>query len=125
MAAGLCAGHGDFTYVVPAIRETAASGPGKWSANGFNRWRSRVFGPAVQALSLDVTRPYDLRHAFASLLLRETGDLAYVAGQLGHSVAVLADTYAHVIDELRGQPNVTAAAAIREAREGRQALRKV
>jgi integrase len=95
------------------------------SANGFNRWRARVFRPNVQALGLDLAKPYDLRHRFASLLLREAGGLAYVAGQLGHSVAVLADTYAHVIDELREQPNITAEAAIRQAREQRQPMRKV
>ena len=59
------------------------------------------FRRAVETLGLELGRPYDLRHSFASLLLRETGDLVYVAEQLGHGVGVLASTYSHGVKELR------------------------
>lgn len=38
---------------------------GEWTAEGFNKWRGRVFGPTVRAVGLDHARPYDLRHSFA------------------------------------------------------------
>lgn len=38
-----------------------------WTANGFEKWRQRVFTPAVGAIGLPKARPYDLRHSFASL----------------------------------------------------------
>jgi integrase len=111
--------------VVPSIREGAASPPDQWSANGFNQWRSRVFQPAVQAVSLDLTRPYDLRHAFASLLAHEGRSVVYIAQQLGHGPELSLKTYQHVIDELEGAPRLAAEVAIRQAREQRQPLRKV
>lgn len=41
----------------------------------------------------------------------------YVAEQAGHSIATLARHYAAVIKELKGQPKVPAAEAIKRARE--------
>src|SRR3954451_864232 len=89
---------------------------GEWSSNGFNKWRARVFLPALQRAGLPRARPYDLRHSFASLLLHERRSLTYVARELGHSVAVLDDHYAHVIRELEDEPSVSAEAAILAAR---------
>jgi hypothetical protein len=62
-------------------------------------------------------RPYRLRGTFVSLLLWSGEDLAYVAEQAGHSIATLAKHYAGVIAELKGQPKIPAADAIRQARE--------
>ena len=61
--------------------------------------------------------PYDLRHSFASLLLRDGRlSLAEIAEQLGNSVATLSDVYAHVIADMKGQPRTSADDAIMQAR---------
>ena len=70
----------------------------------------------AKTAELEIRRPYDLRHAFASLLLHEGRSLVYVAEQLGHTVATLSADYAHVIAELRHQPPLPAAEAILRAR---------
>ena len=77
---------------------------------------ARLPGRRRGARGLDIRRPYDLRHAFASLLLHEGRSLVYVAEQLGHTVATLSADYAHVIAELRHQPPLPAAEAILRAR---------
>ena len=92
---------------------------GEWTANGFNKWRARVFGPALRAAGLERGRPYDLRHSFASLLLHEGRSPIYVARQLGHGAALTMGTYGHVIDELEDAPRLAAEDAIRQAREAR------
>ncbi len=48
--------------------------------------------------------PYDLRHAFTSLLLAENPNPVEVAEQLGHSPAMTLTVYGQVIAELRGEP---------------------
>ena len=70
-----------------------------WDKNGWQTWRSDRWAPACRTVGLDpVPRPYDLRHSFASLLLAEGRQPLYVAKQLGHSLAVLLSTYAHLIE---------------------------
>jgi integrase len=56
--------------------------------------------PVAEAVGINGARPYDLRHAFASLLIHE-GRLSVVdiAAQLGHNPTVCLDTYAHVMAE--------------------------
>jgi integrase len=88
-----------------------------WTANGFEKWRQRRFGRLLQAGGLDVGRPYDLRHSFASLLLHEGRDVIYVARQLGHGAELTLRTYGHVIEELEDSPQRPAEEAIRRARE--------
>lgn len=71
-----------------------------WDKSAWQMWRVDRWAPACRAAGLDpVPRPYDLRHSFASLLLAEGRQPLYVARQLGHSLAVLLSTYAHLIDE--------------------------
>ena len=89
---------------------------GELSAKSFNEWRGEVFVPALERAGLDRARPYDLRHSFASLLLHEGRSVIYVARQLGHDARYTLGTYGHVIDELDGQPNITAEDAFRAAR---------
>ena len=120
-----CGRPADFEFVVPSERETEqAEHIGQWTANGFEGWRQRVFVPNMQALGLDVTRAYDLRHALASLLAHEGRSVVYIAKQLGHSATVSLAVYQHVIDEFEDRPALAAEDAIREAREERKALRR-
>ncbi|MGA2929562.1 MAG: tyrosine-type recombinase/integrase [Solirubrobacteraceae bacterium] len=71
-----------------------------WDKTAWQMWRVDRWAPACRAAGLDpVPRPYDLRHSFASLLLAEGRQPLYVARQLGHSLAMLLSTYAHLIDE--------------------------
>lgn len=89
-----------------------------WRRHDWGNWRRRVWRPA--AIAAGVTgdlRPYRLGGSFVSLLLWAGEDLTYVAEQAGHSVATLARYYAGVIRELRGQPKLPTAEAIRQARE--------
>lgn len=88
-----------------------------WDKTAWQCWRADRWTPACRAAGLDeVPRPYDLRHSFASLLLAEGRQPLYVARQLGHSVAVLLSTYAHLIAEFEEAPAVDAEAEIGKAR---------
>jgi integrase len=67
----------------------------------YERWwrlaREKAFTPAQVASPL-AKRPYDLRHAAASLWLNAGVPATEVARRLGHSVAVLLRVYANCID---------------------------
>lgn len=63
-----------------------------WNGSDYHNWRRRWFKPLAK------TRPYDLRHSFASLLIHEGRPITYVAQQLGHSPATCLNIYAHVVD---------------------------
>lgn len=87
-----------------------------WLDHDWRNWRSRTYQPRARRLGLS-SRPYDLRHSFASLLLRDPDlTLAEVAEQLGHSVATLSEHYAHVIAELKGAPPASVDQQINDAR---------
>ncbi|RBQ14028.1 hypothetical protein DP939_42910 [Spongiactinospora rosea] len=60
---------------------------------------------AAEAASPVAQRPYDLRHANASVLLKARVDLAEIARRLGHSIKMLLVTYAHWIDDGREAAN--------------------
>ena len=76
-----------------------------------------MFRPAVNRASVSVSRPYDLRHSFASLLIHEGRSLTDVAAQLGDSVTVAGDVYAHVFAEVEEMLREPAVEAIERARE--------
>jgi integrase len=64
-------------------------------------WNPGLFGMRFTAIrdaaGLPKVRLHDLRHSYASLLLESGADLKTVSTALGHSsVAITADTYAHV-----------------------------
>ena len=61
-------------------------------------------------------RPYDLRHAFCSLLIAEGASVVEAARQAGHAPTMTLDTYAHVMADLDGAERIPAEAAIRAAR---------
>jgi integrase len=91
---------------------------GEWRLHDWQNWRRRIYQPAAAAAGVTGDmRPYRLRSSFVSLLLWEGRSLTYVAEQAGHSVATLANHYAGVLRELEDQSRVTAADAIRRARE--------
>ena len=76
-----------------------------------------MFGPAAEAAGLANARPYDLRHAYVSLLIREGVSVVEVARQAGHSPTMALDTHGHVFAELEGAEKVSAEAEIRRARD--------
>lgn len=103
----------------PSDHDLVFPGPDgkRWSEEAYNSWRRRTFKAAVKAAGRpDVTRPYDLRHSFASLLLHEGRSVIYVARQLGHSATLTLSTYGHVIEELEDAPRMKADDAIACAR---------
>jgi integrase len=88
-----------------------------WDKSAWQCWRADRWAPACHAAGLDpAPRPYDLRHSFASLLLAEGRQPLYVARQLGHSLAVLLSTYAHLIDEYADGEPIDADAEIASVR---------
>jgi integrase len=88
-----------------------------WDKTAWQIWRADRWAPACRTAGLDPTpRPYDLRHSFASLLLAEGKQPVWVARQLGHSLAVLLSTYAHLIDEFEDRARIDADAEIARAR---------
>jgi integrase len=91
---------------------------GEWfKTDDWNNWRNRHFYEALDALAITRRRPYDLRHSFVSLMIRE-GELTIVglAEQLGHAATETLKTYAHVFAEHRRQPRRPAQQFIEEAR---------
>ncbi len=88
-----------------------------WRATDWRNWRKRAYKPVADAVGVEGARPYDLRHAFASLLIHE-GRLSVVdiASQLGHNPTVCLDTYAHVMAEQRGAVPISAEQQILHSR---------
>jgi integrase len=93
-----------------------AAGGGLWRDHDWRNWRRRIFDPLAKSLGAPGMRPYDLRHAFCSLLIAEGLSVVEVARQAGHSPTMTLDTYAHVMADLDGADRVSAEAAIRAAR---------
>jgi integrase len=88
-----------------------------WRDHDWANWRRRVFDPLAATLGVSGMRPYDLRHAFCSLLIGEGMSVVEVARQAGHAPTMTLATYAHVIADLDGGERVPAEASIRAARE--------
>ncbi len=65
----------------------------------YKNWRRRTFKPAAAATGLNGSRPYDLRHSFASLMIQAGYSAVELAAELGHSPTLTLDTYAHVFSE--------------------------
>jgi integrase len=102
-------GHSRLVRCDPVLRRELSSrgeggtplltgpGGGAWSAAAYRNWRRRVFRPKAAALGIS-TRPYDLRHTFASRLFAAGEHPKYVADQMGHTLQTLLSTYVHVMD---------------------------
>lgn len=68
----------------------------------WRRWSRVTFRGAALAAGLPrELRPYDLRHLFASLLIKSGSNVVEVAGQLGHSASTCLGTYAHELEGVR------------------------
>jgi integrase len=66
-------------------------------------WVSHTFHDRLAEAGLPPRRFHDLRHGCAALLLASGADLKVVSSILGHSsIRLTADTYAGVVDRLRG-----------------------
>jgi integrase len=90
-----------------------------WKTDDWNNWRNRRFFPSADAAGLGRPRPYDLRHSFASLLIREQKtSIVELADQLGHAPTMTLNTYAHVFAEHRREDPVDVTDWILRAREG-------
>lgn len=64
-----------------------------WKRTDYQNWRRQVYRRAIHAIGLNGDqRPYRLRHTFVSLRIAEGRDLAWIAEQAGHSIAVLSPT---------------------------------
>jgi integrase len=61
--------------------------------------------------------PYGLRHSYASLRIREGASIPELAEELGHSPLMTLTTYTHVIEELRGAPQLPAEQEIVRTRQ--------
>ena len=94
-------------------RRRARSGARRTGATG----GSGSTGPLAESVGLAGARPYDLRHAFTSLLIHEgRPSVVEIAAQLGHNPTVCLDTYAHVIAEERAGEHVSVEEQILQAR---------
>lgn len=88
-----------------------------WTRADWGNWRNRKFKPAAREAGLTATfAPYDLRHTCASLMLAAGRPLPEIAHQLGHSIAVCASVYSHLVDAYRGQDLRPLQARVAEAR---------
>lgn len=107
-----------------------------WGANEYKNWMGRAsgkrlerspgaggaFAKAAAAAGFPEMTPYYLRHAYASLRIAEHRlSLKEIADELGHSVAELSRTYAHVIGEYRGLGPVDPDVLIERARHPQEA----
>ena len=113
----LAALHDDLEPVRSSGPVVSRADGGVWRETDWRNWRRRVFRPAAQRAGLMGARPYDLRHAFASLLIAE-GRLSIIeiAAQLGHNPTVCLDIYGHEMAERAGGGMQSAESLIYEAR---------
>lgn len=88
-----------------------------WTDEDYRNFRARIFKRAVKDAGVDLGTPYELRHSAASLWLHEGMNAVQVAAWMGHSLAELSKTYAHVIAELDPDDRRSAVDMIRDARK--------
>jgi integrase len=96
-----------------------------WRPHDYKNWARRVWHPTCRQAKIERLRPYDLRHAYASLQIRAGLSIPELAERLGHSPQMTVMTYTHVIRELEGELRVSAEEQIERARRDRKAKRAV
>jgi integrase len=82
----------------------------------YGNWRGRVFKKHLPDDAHPTARPYDLRHGWASLLIREGVDVATVAKRMGNSPTTTTAHYTHVFEAYEGKPRVPMAQVVADAR---------
>ena len=82
-----------------------------WSESRFRSFRRHRWSKLAPGM-----RPYDLRHAYVSLMIQAGHTVVEVARWAGHSPAVCLGTYAHLFDTV--SERIDPDQAIREARYG-------
>jgi integrase len=98
----------------PAAPIIATRAGEPWSESRFRSFRRHRWSKVASGM-----RPYDLRHAYVSLMIQAGHTVAEVARWAGHSPAVCLSTYAHLFDTLTER--VDPEEAIRGARYGTRA----
>lgn len=90
---------------------------GLWLEEQYRTWRRRIYAPSAENVGLPTTRPYDLRHTWASLLIAEKRlSIAEVAEQLGDKTSTVLDVYTHTMREWRHRGKLDVTREIRRAR---------
>jgi integrase len=87
-----------------------------WKLDDYKNWRRRHFDPALDTAGLERTRPYDLRHSFASLMIQGGYSPVELAAELGHAPTLTLDTYSHVFSEFARGKRIDPEAEIWRAR---------
>ena len=90
-----------------------------WTSEDYRNWRRRRFDPAAHEAGLNGSRPYDLRHSFASLMIQAGYSAVELAAELGHAPTLTLNTYAHVFSEFARGERVDPERTIIEARQER------
>jgi integrase len=98
----------------PAAPIIATRAGAPWSESRFRSFRRHRWSKVAPGM-----RPYDLRHAYVSLMIQAGHTVVEVARWAGHSPAVCLSTYAHLFDTVAER--IDPDQAIREARYGVQA----
>jgi integrase len=89
-----------FTYVAQKTREGRVAGKRyPITASGFKTAWRRARAKAGLASGVNRLRNHDLRHDFATKLLRSTHDLKLVQRGMGHAHIATTMRYAHVLDQ--------------------------
>jgi integrase len=89
-----------FTYIAQKTREGRVRGKRyPITASGFKTAWRRARAKAGLASGVNPLRNHDLRHDFASKLLRSNRDLKLVQRAMGHANITTTMRYAHVLDE--------------------------
>jgi integrase len=82
--------------------------------------RNRIWDPTLERAGLRPRNPYQTRHTFASLMLYEGEDIAWVARMLGHtSLRMLNERYAKFIRHRSRHDGEKFTSALRDAMERR------
>jgi integrase len=89
----------------------------RWSESRYRSFRRHRWSKVAAGM-----RPYDLRHAYVSLMIQAGHTVVEVAKWAGHSPQVCLGTYAHLFDTV--SERIDPDRAIREARYGTGAERK-
>jgi len=97
-----------------------------WTRADYGNWRGRIFRKFLPADVHPGTRPYDLRHGYASLRVRQGDDPATIAKAMGNSPVTLMGNYVHVFEEYedaKPEPMAEVVARARKAADEKAAKR--